>query len=168
MAQPQRNAHCSYCGTAFTPELKFPRTCGTCTNITYINPTPVAVLLLPVDEGILTIRRGIEPKRGELALPGGFMDFGESWRESCARELCEETGIVVEPKRISLWDVHSVTPGMILVFGLAPRIESTALPTFAPTNETTECVILREPQPLAFPTHTQVMGEYFARRITKS
>ncbi len=46
--------------------------------MTYRNLTPVAVVLLLVDDGVLAIRRGIEPARGQFVMPGGFMDFGES------------------------------------------------------------------------------------------
>ena len=36
------------------------------------NPTPVVVALYPWHDGLLGIRRGIEPKRGEVCLPGGY------------------------------------------------------------------------------------------------
>ncbi len=74
----QKNAHCSYCGHAFAPDQPWPRTCAACGNMTYRNLMPVAVVLLPVDDGVLAIRRGIEPARGQFVMPGGFMDFGES------------------------------------------------------------------------------------------
>src|SRR5438093_810172 len=114
---PEKNAHCSYCGNAFDRAARFPRTCASCTRVTYVNPAPVAVLLVPVDEGILTIRRGIEPRMGQLALPGGFIDLGEAWQNAGARELREETGVPVDPKAIELFNVHSAPDGTLLVFG---------------------------------------------------
>jgi ADP-ribose pyrophosphatase YjhB (NUDIX family) len=160
----EKNAHCSYCGHAFDRSTRFPRTCATCRKVTYVNPAPVAVLVLPVDEGVLTVRRGIEPRKDQLALPGGFIDLGEAWRNGCARELREETGIVVAPEEISLFDVHSAPDGTLLVFGLAPKTTALALPTFTPTDETTECVVVEEPVELGFPLHSQVLRDYFARR----
>ena len=160
----KKNSFCSYCGHAFAPEQAWPRSCAQCQRVSYINPTPVAVTLLPVDGGLLCIRRSIEPGRGLLALPGGFIDFGETWQNACARELFEETGIVITPEEVTLHNVHSspLGDGIMLVFGMARARTAADLPPFTVTNETSECVILRAAAELAFPLHTLVVGEYFA------
>lgn len=59
---------------------------------------PVAVdivALTVIDHALhaLVVRRGIEPFKDHLALPGGFLRESEQTEEAAARELEEETGI---------------------------------------------------------------------------
>ncbi|WP_034385320.1 NUDIX domain-containing protein [Herbidospora cretacea] len=157
-----RNSHCTFCGASYALDQPWPRRCAACGNTSYQNPLPVAVMVLPVDEGLLVIRRAIEPRLGQLALPGGFIDIGESWQQAAARELFEETGIEVSAADVTLFDVLSAPDGTVLVFGRGPALSSTDLPVFTPTPETSEWLVVKEPQELAFPLHSQVMAAYFA------
>ncbi len=161
----EKDRHCSYCGVAFAADAVFPRTCAGCGSITYRNPIPVAVLLLPVDDGLLGIRRGIEPRKGQLALPGGFVDAAdESWQAAAARELFEETGIVIDGAHVSDFAARSTGKGgPVLLFGLGPRLSSRDLPPFTATSETVERVVLSAADRLAFPLHEWAAQEFFAR-----
>jgi ADP-ribose pyrophosphatase YjhB (NUDIX family) len=147
---------CSACGHAVGPE--WPRKCA-CGHVAYRNPTPVAVLLLPVDGGLLAIRRDIDPGRGKLALPGGFIEYGESWQEAAARECAEESGAVVDPAGIALFDTVSAPDGTLLVFGIVRG--ATEVPESAATEESTGWEVLRGPEELAFPLHTAAADRYF-------
>ena len=158
-----KNAHCSYCGVKFA-DVPFPRTCAGCGKTTWVNPLPVAVMVLPVDDGVLCVRRGIEPHRGKLALPGGFVNLGESWQHGCARELFEETGIRVDATQVKHLNVISAPDSTILIFGEGPRLAAKELPPFAATDETTERVVVTEPVRLAFPIHEQVLRDWFKVR----
>lgn len=53
----------------------------------------------------LLIRRGRAPYKGRHALPGGFVDVGETVEAACRRELAEETG--VNAGRLRLVGVYS-------------------------------------------------------------
>jgi ADP-ribose pyrophosphatase YjhB (NUDIX family) len=122
------------------------------------------VLVVPVDGGVLCIRRGVEPHIGSLALPGGFVNYGESWQEGAARELFEETGIRTDAAAIRTLEVVSAPDSTILLFGQAAATTASALPPFTRTDETSERVILPEPAPLAFPLHERVLRAWFAER----
>jgi ADP-ribose pyrophosphatase YjhB (NUDIX family) len=161
-----QHSHCSYCGVAYPPEAGWPRTCPGCTEITWHNPLPVAMVLLPVlgarsEPGLVVIRRDIEPARGELSLPGGFIETGETWQEAAVRELREETGLTARAGEVRLFDVIS-TPGTINVFGRLPPRPIEQLPPSAPTEEATEWLVITKPQRLAFATATDAVSRYFA------
>ncbi len=61
--------------------------------------TPVcgAVIFDPTGQSVLLTRRS---DNGRWCLPGGAMDPGESTVECCAREVLEETGLVVRVGRL--------------------------------------------------------------------
>ncbi len=49
---------------------------------------------------VLLIRRKYEPFKGAYALPGGFIEVGETVESGCRRELKEETGLEVGALRL--------------------------------------------------------------------
>jgi 8-oxo-dGTP diphosphatase len=162
-----QHSHCSYCGAPYAERAPWPRLCAGCGETTWRNPLPVAVVLLPVEDGdgrrgLVVVRRDIEPARGELALPGGFIEVGEAWREAAVRELVEETGLPAEPDEVRLFDVHSSPAGTLMVFGVLPPRKAVDLPPSAPTEECTEWLVTWEPLRLAFDTHTWAVRDYFA------
>lgn len=58
-------------------------------------------------ESVLLIKRGHEPHKGLYALPGGFVDVGETVQKACSRELREETGVIINPNKLKLVGVYS-------------------------------------------------------------
>lgn len=158
---PIKHSHCSYCGAAYAEGQPWPRRCATCDQVSYLNPLPVSVVLVPVDAGLLVVRRAIPPRQGQLALPGGFIGVGESWQAAGARELFEEAGVTIDPAQIRLFDVQSAPDGTVLIFGLAAPLCAEDLPPFSASDEAGERLVIDAPVELAFPLHTLVAGRYF-------
>lgn len=60
----------------------------------YKNPFPTVDVLIRYRGGIVLIERGNEPFG--WAIPGGFMEYGESAETAAAREMMEETSLKLE------------------------------------------------------------------------
>jgi 8-oxo-dGTP diphosphatase len=73
--------HCPNCGTQIH---------------TFRNPAPTVDLIIKVSGGIVLIERKNPPPG--WALPGGFVDYGESFADAARREALEETGLIVTLK----------------------------------------------------------------------
>ncbi len=74
-------------------------------------PTPktpalaVDALIQDPTRGVLLIRRANSPFQGRWALPGGFVERGETCESACVREAREETALEVKP--VELVGVYS-------------------------------------------------------------
>lgn len=66
-------------------------------NVVVFMKTPLlaADALIHFDEGIVLIRRENPPYQGFYALPGGFVEVGETVEEAAQREAKEETGLEI-------------------------------------------------------------------------
>ena len=57
-------------------------------------------IVIPSGGGVLLIRRGTDPYEGMWALPGGFVEVGETVENAAVREAKEETNLDVELERL--------------------------------------------------------------------
>ncbi|OAG28758.1 NUDIX domain-containing protein [Thermodesulfatator autotrophicus] len=76
--------------------MKKEKTCPKCGEVVeiYKNPFPTVDIIIEIDQKIVLIKRR-NPPLG-WALPGGFVDYGESLEDAARREAYEETGLEVE------------------------------------------------------------------------
>jgi len=168
-----RDAFCSFCGTAHVSN-SYPRTCPNpaCAVTIWANPIPVCVALVPVTHqgrcGLLVVRRGIEPARGKLALVGGFLEEHERWQDGAAREVREETGVIVQSASLEPFYYVSTEPkpNRVLLFSIAAPLEG-ALPPHVPNAETAERGVIFGPggleQEFGFALHLEAARRWLAR-----
>ena len=62
----------------------------------YRNPALTVDVVVIEGNKILLVKRGQPPHQGEWALPGGFVEYGETSEAAAKREVQEETGIAIE------------------------------------------------------------------------
>ncbi|MEJ2200744.1 MAG: NUDIX domain-containing protein [Desulfuromonadaceae bacterium] len=158
----EQHSHCSYCGSPFADIGGWPRVCPACRKTSYRNPLPVVVVILPLNNGLVVVRRNIEPSKGTLTLPGGYLDLNETWQQGARRELLEETGIELAAEKIHLYDVQNGLDDTLVIFGLAEPQSMTLRPFRS--KETQEVVLIDGPQELGFPNHTRIVKRYFSGR----
>lgn len=128
------------------------------------SPKPVVDILIEMDEGIVLIKRK-NPPYG-WAIPGGFVDYGESVEEAAVREAKEETGLDIndlrqfhvysDPRRDDR--MHTISTVFIARGRGAPRA----------SDDAAEIGIFSRdhlPRDLAF-DHPSILNDYFSGRTS--
>ena len=132
-------------------------------NVTdYVNPVPTVDIIIETGQGIVLIKRR-NPPYG-WAIPGGFVDYGESLEDAALREAQEETSLNVrlveqmhtysDPCRDPR--LHTITTVYIAVAEGAPAAGDDAADAgiFDPENP---------PQDMAF-DHAGILSDYVRYR----
>jgi 8-oxo-dGTP pyrophosphatase MutT (NUDIX family) len=160
----KENSHCSFCGQRFAPTSRWPRECGRCHHVSYRNPLPVVVVLVPVLNehklGLLLVQRAIAPHAGAWALPGGFIESGEDWRAAGAREVREEAGVKISPSSLAVRDLFSAPDDTLIIAAQSDPLSAAAMPPFLSNPEASARTVAHAPMQLAFPYHTQTLADF--------
>ncbi len=167
-----KDSFCSFCGAAYPKDAPHPKTCAGCNVTVWSNPVPVALVLQPISvedrSGVLVIRRGIEPKKGTLAVVGGFLEDHEDVEHGGAREMREETGVEIDPSTLRpFWFVSTrPKPNRVLLFLRGETRDAKTLGPAVLDHETLERGVVFGPEGLealfGFDLHVEALRRYFA------
>ena len=91
-------SYCPVCGGSHFDVNNFKsKRCQDCGFTYYANPcSATAAFIVNDHQEMLVVRRGKEPAKGTLDLPGGFVDMYETVEDGMRREIKEETGLDVK------------------------------------------------------------------------
>ncbi|HNY66037.1 MAG TPA: NUDIX hydrolase [Deltaproteobacteria bacterium] len=133
--------------------------CGRYTGV-YRSPVPTVDIIIEHQGGIVMIRRK-NPPFG-WALPGGFVDYGETVEDAASREALEETGLKLEDVR--MFHVYSDPArdprGHTITTVFAARGEG----SLAAGDDAGDAAVFPGnalPEEIAF-DHARILGDYFA------
>ncbi len=127
------------------------------------NPVPTVDLIIEMENGRLVLIERLNPPHG-WALPGGFVDWGESLEQAAVREAKEGTGLDVELiRQLHTYSVPDRDPRMhcITTVFLA-RAEG--VPQAA--SDAKKCALFSRddlPTPLVF-DHADIISDYLKSR----
>lgn len=90
--------------------------CQDCSFIFYQDPKVVAGTVIPLDGGIVLLKRGVEPALGKWVFPGGYVDRGESVQDAAVRETKEESQLDVQLGPLLNVYSYARSPNVIVVY----------------------------------------------------
>lgn len=147
---PGDRRHCPACGQAIPAHR---------------NPAPTVDIIIVLGAGVVLVKRKNPPLA--WALPGGFVDYGESLEQAAVREACEETGLSIrlgrqfhtysdpdrDPRQHTISTVFLATAEGVPVAG----------------DDAGEVAIFQEDSlpPLAF-DHARILNDYFTAQRAAS
>ena len=98
--------------------------CQRCHTPYYDYPRVVVTAFVACGDRLLWVQRGLQPQRGKWAIPGGFLEQGETLAEGASRELHEEAGILLPPARLQLYMTGSITFINQIYMGFRATVET--------------------------------------------
>ena len=129
----------------------------------YKNPTPTVDIIIILGNGVVLIKRKNPPLA--WALPGGFVDYGESLEQAAVREALEETGLAIKLYR--QFHTYSDPDRDPRQHTVSTVFLATATGSPVAGDDADEVAIFSEEAlpPLAF-DHARILADYFAAQRT--
>ena len=133
--------------------------CPACQYVVFLDPKVAAVALVVDGDGLVMVKRGVEPQYGKWAFPSGYVDRGEVVEAAAIREVKEETGLHVGLD--GLVGVYSLegSPVVLVVYSahiiggeVAVGHDALAVQTFR----------LDDLPPMPFPHDEQILKDWLA------
>lgn len=94
----QDDKFCAGCGALLEPQPASGRlrpVCSGCGRVVFYDPKLAAVTVIAREGKVLMVRRAVATGYGLWSVPGGYVDQGEVVEQAAAREVWEETGLLV-------------------------------------------------------------------------
>lgn len=110
--------------------------CQRCQSARFDHPMIVVTTFVACGKRLLWVQRALEPQRGKWAIPGGFLENGETLAEGASRELREEAGIDLPSDALRLYMSGTITFINQIYVGFRASVSA---PNFAPGVESMAC-----------------------------
>jgi ADP-ribose pyrophosphatase YjhB (NUDIX family) len=161
---------CPHCAAPRSSEIDAVRfVCESCGFVYYYNVAVSSAVLILADNGsALFIRRARDPAKDKLALPGGFIDRGETAEAAAIREVREEAGVKLNGVEFlasfpNLYSYRGVDYPVVDLFFIG-RVQAAVA---SPLDDVTEIVwapprAVSEAE-LAFPSHARALEAFLTR-----
>ena len=121
-------------------------------------------VIIEKDDKIVLIKRGVEPFKGRLAIPGGYVEWGETVEHATIREAKEETCLDIE--LVSQFGAYSEPARDPRHHTITVVFEACAAGNPVAADDATEIGIFNQenlPHPLAF-DHARIIEDFFRRK----
>ncbi len=135
--------------------------CTGCGFIFYIDPKVAVGTIISTDEGIVLVKRAIEPAYGKWVFPGGLVDRGERVEDAAIRETREEACLDV--RLTGLLNVYSYTEYPVIIIVYTAEVIGGRLEAGDETLEARWYQSTAIPwTELAFPSTTEALRDFLA------
>ena len=160
----QGDKFCSGCGSLLEARQSagiLRPVCPGCGRVVFYDPKVAAVTIIEREGKVLMVRRAGDPGYGLWSVPGGYVDRGEVVEEAAAREVEEETGLLVKIEGLVGLFSEAGSPTIVAAFA---GVETGGILQAGPEALEVAFFNLDSLPPLAFPRDFQMLHRWRENR----